>query len=274
MPTLVVHQMGEQPRLATVDKPTVLLGRDPSCDVVLATRMVSRNHARIDDAGGGRFTVSGLKPNNPLVVNGEVVGSGTPLSEGDQIQIANFLVIFSTSPSARELYMKDVKTYEGRCDACGWTGQVGAMNTNPLCPRCNQPIAKRSDVIGKDEGGDSDLETFYLSEGGVKKMHGQVKAAKLARLVRLSDEFGLPKEHTLRDRQPCPLGKLNASPMPVSGFMIGAPAQVEWRADGWWVRKGGMLPKLKVNGAAVVEHKLGEGDLIQLGKTRLRFTLS
>ena len=271
MPTFVVHQMGEQPRLARVEKPSVVIGRDPSADVVLPSRMVSRAHARIDDAGGGRFVVSGLRPENPVVVNGQAVGPGTPLSEGDQIQVANYLVIFSVSPAARDLYMKDVKTYEGRCDSCGWSGQVGALNRAPLCPRCNQPIRNRSDVIQGGEGGDSEQSTFYLSEEGVKKMHGQVKAAKLARLVRESDEFGLPKEHTLRDRQPCPLGKDSA--MPVGGLSFGAPAQVEWRADGWWVRKGGFLSKLKVNGVAVVEHRLADGDLIQLGKSRLRFTL-
>ncbi len=69
-----------------LERQPMILGRQPSCDIYLPDRQVSREHARIFHAGQG-FFVEDLGSKNGTYVNGEPVRQATRLRDGDTLQI-------------------------------------------------------------------------------------------------------------------------------------------------------------------------------------------
>ncbi len=81
----------------TIDKDSVTCGRHPSSDIFLDDVTVSRKHAEIKRTDGD-FFLQDLGSLNGSFVNRRRIDSG-PLSNGDEIQIGKFrLVFFTGSP--------------------------------------------------------------------------------------------------------------------------------------------------------------------------------
>jgi DNA-binding winged helix-turn-helix (wHTH) protein len=77
----------------------VTLGRDDSCEVVVADRQVSRRHAKIDRRGGKTY-IQDLASKNGTWVNGVPVKEEIEIKDGDLVQIAlaaGFLYVASDS---------------------------------------------------------------------------------------------------------------------------------------------------------------------------------
>jgi DNA-binding response OmpR family regulator len=72
----------EEPLLAE----RVVLGRDPSCDIVIAGRLVSRQHAAIN-RHGSTYTLEDLGSRNGTAVNGEALDGPRALRDGDRIDL-------------------------------------------------------------------------------------------------------------------------------------------------------------------------------------------
>jgi pSer/pThr/pTyr-binding forkhead associated (FHA) protein len=85
----------EKPHVVTLDDETINLGRDGTCQVVLAQQAVSRNHARISK-DGALFFVEDLGSSFGTTINGEKLKKGEKhlLRNGDTIAIAQFDVTF------------------------------------------------------------------------------------------------------------------------------------------------------------------------------------
>jgi pSer/pThr/pTyr-binding forkhead associated (FHA) protein len=70
-----------------LDKPILLLGRHPECDVQIESRKISRRHcciARVDDS----FVVRDLGSTNGVRINGKRVAEG-PLVDGDELVVGD-----------------------------------------------------------------------------------------------------------------------------------------------------------------------------------------
>ena len=65
----------------------ILIGRGPECDLVIADRQVSRQHARIRRTGTG-YSLEDLASKNGTHLNGVPIEQEVPLQDGDVIQIA------------------------------------------------------------------------------------------------------------------------------------------------------------------------------------------
>lgn len=81
---------------------TVIIGRDASCEVVIADRQISRFHARIMPTTSGMI-LEDLGSKNGTFCNGQKVDNSLVLQDGDSIQIAlvqdfTFLLSDSTLP--------------------------------------------------------------------------------------------------------------------------------------------------------------------------------
>lgn len=68
-------------------KETMIVGREPGCDIVVADRQVSRQHARFKLTPEG-VTIEDLSSKNGTHVNGVSIDKPTLLRDGDTIQIA------------------------------------------------------------------------------------------------------------------------------------------------------------------------------------------
>ncbi len=80
---------------------SLLLGRDPSCDVPLAHQKISRRHARVD--GGPPLEVEDLGSMNGIRIGGERVAAGAkaPLRPGESFQLGPFVaVVLDATPEA------------------------------------------------------------------------------------------------------------------------------------------------------------------------------
>lgn len=82
------------------ERPQVILGREPGRSpphVALPSGTVSRQHARLDFAGGG-WGLTNLSRTNPVVVNDERMSSGQGervLVDGDRIELGDVVLRFS-----------------------------------------------------------------------------------------------------------------------------------------------------------------------------------
>jgi pSer/pThr/pTyr-binding forkhead associated (FHA) protein len=66
---------------------STLLGREPSCDICIPNRQVSRRHARISTSSDG-VLLEDLSSKNGTHCNGEPISDPVLLSDGDVIHIA------------------------------------------------------------------------------------------------------------------------------------------------------------------------------------------
>lgn len=65
----------------------ILVGRETSCDLVIADRQVSRHHARFIVSPEGIY-VEDLDSKNGTYINGQLIASRTMLQDGDVVQTA------------------------------------------------------------------------------------------------------------------------------------------------------------------------------------------
>jgi hypothetical protein len=70
-----------------LEQADLIIGRDETCDLVIAERQVSRQHARIRHEGG-RHLLEDLGSKNGTFVNGQELEGPYALQDGDEIQIA------------------------------------------------------------------------------------------------------------------------------------------------------------------------------------------
>ena len=270
MPTLIVHQSGDPPKFADVDGELINIGRDPTCDVVLDSRMVSRRHAIIRRLEHRKYAIESLKKANPVVVNGQVVPKTADLLEGDEIQIAKFFVVFSMAPDARVRYSGRV--YRASCEACDWIGNIRLKKGDPVCPSCKAPLVNpEHDLTGTGSKPTAQQDsTYYMQLDSIKKLHTKQRGA--ARLVRLTGKPGWPVRYDLDQSEVCTLGRPRRSSMPVRAFVLGRPPAVSFDRESYFIRPGGFLPKVTVNGRELKgKRKLTDRDVIQVGKTKLSF---
>ncbi len=84
---LILQRGGQGSQRWRLDKPQVIIGRLPDCDIILPDRQVSRRHARIFRQGDTYF-IEDLGSKNGTWVNGHPLTDVRPLEDGDEIQIA------------------------------------------------------------------------------------------------------------------------------------------------------------------------------------------
>ncbi len=70
-----------------LEKPTLFIGRDEQCELVIPDRQVSRKHARIS-LKGDQYILEDLRSKNGTFVNGQELDGPYALQDGDEIQIA------------------------------------------------------------------------------------------------------------------------------------------------------------------------------------------
>jgi DNA-binding response OmpR family regulator len=82
-----------------IDRSDMIIGREEDCDIVLPSRQISRNHARIRRSGG-RHILEDLGSKNGTFVNGQELTEPYPLQDGDEIQIALSFKLFFVDAGA------------------------------------------------------------------------------------------------------------------------------------------------------------------------------
>ena len=97
-----------------LDQATTILGRHPSCDVVLDFAEVSRHHARIFENHGSYF-IEDLRSRNGTMVNGTAITTVTPLRDGDRVRLCQVEFVFhdGVDPDASSADSRSLAAAEG-----------------------------------------------------------------------------------------------------------------------------------------------------------------
>ena len=90
MPTLVVVQGPDHGKTFDIDGNSLVIGRDPSCDVPLRDPGISRQHARME-LTGDHYVLKDLGSSNGIYVNGMRVTESS-LRAGDQIRLGSTIL--------------------------------------------------------------------------------------------------------------------------------------------------------------------------------------
>jgi len=98
MPTLVVVHGPDHGKSFDINGSSLVIGRDPSCDVPLRDPGISRHHARLE-LKGDHYILIDLGSSNGTCVNGVRVAESS-LRAGDQIRIGNTLIAMGAPESA------------------------------------------------------------------------------------------------------------------------------------------------------------------------------
>ena len=276
MPTFIVHELGKPPKTATINLERISIGREDGADLVLNNVSVSRHHADVRLVAPGTWILVPISLDNPILVGGQVVTGQVPLSEGTELQVGRFMVVFSLESRARTAYTQDRGQYEATCAGCGWAGVLSSLLRAPTCPKCGGVQFSRTDDLA---GGAARIPsisgpTACLTTADVERLSARLHEAKKARIERLDRGTGLPAKHDLGENRPCRFGKQGGSELPLQGLRLGGPASVSWERQGYVIRAGGLWPRLKVNGKPTKEHRLKAGDTIVLGGNQFRFVVA
>lgn len=110
MAILVIEQEGSPAKYYRLSTSRVRIGRDSSCDVVLASQFVSRQHAEVvitDD----RIQLIDLGSRNGTALNGRQLQANTPivLTDGDSFRIEEFSLRFVIEDASTETIVRTVR---------------------------------------------------------------------------------------------------------------------------------------------------------------------
>lgn len=100
MAAVVVEFGGKEVLRVPLKGPTMVIGRDPSTDVHLDNRALSRRHAQIEKRGAAIW-VRDLGSQNGTYVNGERIVEPRPLAGGDVIEVGRYRVLLEGVEEAR-----------------------------------------------------------------------------------------------------------------------------------------------------------------------------
>ena len=90
-----------------IDRDNMIIGRGEDCDIVLPSRQVSRNHARIRRSGG-RHILEDLGSKNGTFINGRELTDPYTLQDGDEIQVAlSFKLFFVDAGATVPLFFEE-----------------------------------------------------------------------------------------------------------------------------------------------------------------------
>jgi hypothetical protein len=106
---VLVGQSGPLSGQRWMVRDSLVFGRDAGCDVMIPSRQVSRNHARLLVSGDGT-SIEDLGSKNGTHLNGETLSEAEILNDGDVIQIAFAQqFIFLSSDATMPLEMGDLE---------------------------------------------------------------------------------------------------------------------------------------------------------------------
>ncbi len=97
----VTFKRGRTDVRVPLERNETVIGRDPSCDIVLAEATASARHARIVRGAGGYFELEDLGSTNGIVVDGEVVARLT-LQDGDTFVVGDTRFTIVVAPVVGE----------------------------------------------------------------------------------------------------------------------------------------------------------------------------
>lgn len=127
MPILQITKNGVLLQEYEIHADAVTIGRDAGNDIRLGDLTVSRQHGQLRREASGRYFLENLESRNGIQLNGHVLSQSTALTDGDQLKIGAYQLLFrhSTEPPSQ------TSTNFGRTSDQALLEVFGAMPSAP-----------------------------------------------------------------------------------------------------------------------------------------------
>lgn len=145
-------------RFDLINKKSLSIGRDDSCDIKLSDFMVSRIHARLEEING-KWEIIDNKSKNGVAVNNNIILNRQELKQLDVIRIANTTIIFMGS----YILYNDGKTEQNKSFNNSTRPVIMNVNINEV--RVTNRLFKKKTLL-KDINLDVEAGDFILILGG------------------------------------------------------------------------------------------------------------
>lgn len=94
----MVTLKGQELQRFVIDKPMIIIGRSPECDIALDATNISRQHAKIISSPQREFKAFDMQSTNGTFHNGTKIAQPPLLKDGDVIGIGKFEIVFYRDP--------------------------------------------------------------------------------------------------------------------------------------------------------------------------------
>ncbi len=193
MPFLKVIKGTSAGQLLELSGERTILGRHPSCQIVLDNGSVSRQHAQVLDYDG-RYFVEDLHSRNGTQVNGASIRGRTELHEGDEVQVCDYAFQFTrqaTQPAPAPAPARSSGRKSSVPLVAGLRETVDENDSDSssvVGPKSNAPLmSDGSSVIAALEAGSS-ARGLRLNVRPEVKLRAVLEiSAALGRLLKLDD---------------------------------------------------------------------------------------
>ncbi|HLI09026.1 MAG TPA: FAD-dependent oxidoreductase [Ktedonobacteraceae bacterium] len=140
-PALVIVAQGRPQVYPLREKQHLVLGRERSCDIVLADITISRTHAEIFSGPDG-FYVHDLQSSNGVVVNSARIDEPYRLSHGDRVSFGSIQGYFIDLQSGTEIPEETREARQGKLPLPAETIPVESLLACPHCGTLNTRSAR------------------------------------------------------------------------------------------------------------------------------------
>lgn len=241
MARLDLYRDGKWKGVVVLGDRTYLVGREPTCDLVLHDELASRRHFRLVPRGPGQYALEDMDTPNGTMVNG-VREFNRVLRSQATLQVGAEMMLFDP---------------DGTGDA----------------PPDDEDLPEWAlDAFGDDDGASDMPSTAHIAPAELNKLQASVRARTRPHLYvkRGVDTIVFPLDTTVTT---VGFGHVRAS--------LGAGEKGKDRVlaevtgdgkGGFRVKAKGLFAKIQVNGAAKKEHKLADGDRLVLGGETVSFS--
>jgi serine phosphatase RsbU (regulator of sigma subunit) len=176
-------------QILELDGARMVLGRHPSCQIVLDNAAVSRQHAQFLESHG-QYYLEDLRSRNLTLLNGEPVAGRTALNDGDQITVCDVQFSFHLRMPSGHTPKQIQHDLPAGTSGDGSSVNVDA-DTLTSTPALPQPAVGQEPA---DNGSDASSIISTLNASSSSSLRLNIKPeAKLRAILRISEALG----HTL-----------------------------------------------------------------------------
>jgi pSer/pThr/pTyr-binding forkhead associated (FHA) protein len=248
MPILQITKNGVLLQELEIQAERLSIGRDPENEIRLGDLTVSRRHGQLQRHASGRYFVENLQSRNGIRLNGNEISQPAALTDGDQLRIGAYQILFLDPAEVTRLRQKHLSTTSDHV----LLKVFGAM---PAPPSSEAPSAEPPTKIQPLE------EKSAISPSASR--HGQ--ALDIGILINEASNaiFALEREHVV-------LGNEGQVDIRVPGPER-ARATIARRGNYFYVCSETPMPCVAVNGRPVMNARLLYNDRIEIGGRRFIF---
>ena len=187
----------------------VIMGRHPSCQIVLDNASVSRQHAQIVE-DQGIFLVEDLRSRNGTQVNRQSIRGRTELRDGDEIKVCDYAFVFMLKATGPSISVSDSKILAG----------IGRETIPAASDSVDLDAESEQDLPAADSSQNSSVITSMSAGNSEQGLRLNVRPeAKLRAILEISMSLG--KVVKLADMLPVILKSLfKIFPQVDSGFVL------------------------------------------------------